>query len=372
MPGSLRDRIHAWRVRLIADPRFQRWATAFPFTRPIATRKARQLFDLCAGFVYSQVLSAVVRLKLLEALADGPKPLAALAASAGLDENRARRLLRAADGLDLISDRGGEIYALGDLGAAVLGNAGVAEMIRHHATLYADLRDPVGLLSGAVADTEMAKYWPYADGEGLDSMDAGQVADYSRLMAASQPMIAEDVLDAYDVSRHRQLMDVGGGAGGFAIAAAGRAPELQIRLVDLPQVAEIARANMEAAGLGPRAQAIGHDFHRDTLPEGADLVSLIRVCFDHADDTVVALLRAIRAVIAPGGTLILAEPMAGSPRPDPIGDAYFGFYLLAMGRGRCRRPEELIALIETAGFRGARRRATRRPMLAGLITATAD
>lgn len=359
-------------MRTIADPAFQRWAAVFPLTRFIARRKARALFDLCAGFVYSQVLSAVVRLHVLEHLADGPKSLAALSAATGLDVDAARRLFRAADALDLISDRGGEIYDLGDLGAAVLGNAGVAEMVTHHATLYADLRDPVALLKGDRGETELSKYWPYAVGEGLDGLDPAQVADYSRLMAASQPMIAEDVLDAYSVANHRLMMDVGGGAGGFAIAAASRAPDLKVRLVDLPQVAEIARANMSEAGLEGRGEAVGCDFHRDLLPEGADLVSLIRVCFDHGDETVLRLLNSVRRAVSPGGTVILAEPMAGSPKADPIGDGYFGFYLLAMGHGRCRRPEELISLLERAGFRRARRLPTRRPMLAGLIVATVE
>ena len=40
------------------------------------------------------------------------------------------------------------------------------------------------------------------------------------------------------------------------------------------------------------------------------------------------------AALPPGGTLLLAEPMAGTPGAEPVGDAYFGFYLLAMGSGR--------------------------------------
>ena len=53
-----KDRIHASLDGLLASPRFRRWAAAFPLTRPIARRRARELFDLCAGFVYSQVLLA--------------------------------------------------------------------------------------------------------------------------------------------------------------------------------------------------------------------------------------------------------------------------------------------------------------------------
>ena len=43
-----------WRDRLLGDARFQRAAAAFPLTRPLARRRARDLFDLMAGFVYSR------------------------------------------------------------------------------------------------------------------------------------------------------------------------------------------------------------------------------------------------------------------------------------------------------------------------------
>ena len=59
--GGWADRFYAWRNGLIRSPRFQRWAASFPLTRPVARRKANALFDLVAGFVYSQVLLACVR-----------------------------------------------------------------------------------------------------------------------------------------------------------------------------------------------------------------------------------------------------------------------------------------------------------------------
>ena len=42
--------------------------------------------------------------------------------------------------------------------------------------------------------------------------------------------------------------------------------------------------------------------------------------------------------------------MAGIRGAEPMGDAYFGFYLLAMGRGRPRTPDEIGALLREAGF----------------------
>ena len=48
--------------------------------------------------------------------------------------------------------------------------------------------------------------------------------------------------------------------------------------------------------------------------------------------------------------MLLAEPMAQNPNQSPLGDAYFHFYLLAMGEGRLRTTGELIAMLQEAGF----------------------
>lgn len=361
----------AQRDRLVASPRFRRWAAAFPFTRPIARRRTRALFDLCAGFVYSQVLQACVQLRLFDILGDGPQTADALAARLGLPLDRTRRLLLAAASLKLLTRRRGDRFGLGPLGAAMVGNAAVSAMVLHHRELYADLSDPVALLRAQPEATGLSRYWAYSGNDAAAGLGRGQVADYTALMAASQPLVADEVLAAYRVGRHRCLLDVGGGDGSFLQAAAARAPGLRLMLFDLPPVAEQGRARLAAAGLTGRFAVAGGDFLADPLPRGADIVSLVRVIHDHDNPAALAILRAVRRALPPGGTLLLAEPMAGTPGAEPIGDAYFGFYLMAMGRGRARTPAELTVLLAAAGFGSVRRAPTHTPLLVSVLIAKA-
>jgi demethylspheroidene O-methyltransferase len=353
------------RDRLLASPRFQRWAVAFPLTRPIADRRAKALFDLCAGFVYSQVLQACVQLRVFEMLRDGALGIDTLAQRLALPVADAVRLLDAAAALRLLERRGKEQFGLGALGAALLGNPGVTAMIEHHALVYSDLRDPVGLLRGLSPDTALGRLWPYAVGR--RDLGAGDVAAYSTLMASSQPLVAADVLAAYRLDRHRCLLDLGGGDGSFLISAAASAPQLRLMLFDLPAVAERAKVRLAEAGLS--ASVHGGDFRHDPLPAGADIVSLVRVIHDHDDDAALAILSAAWQALPPGGVLLLAEPMAGTRNAGGV-EAYFAFYLLAMGSGRPRRAEELSALLHTAGFTGVRLMPTRRPMLVRVLVAS--
>jgi demethylspheroidene O-methyltransferase len=113
------------------------------------------------------------------------------------------------------------------------------------------------------------------------------------------------------------------------------------------------------------------DFTRDSLPTGASLVTLVRILHDHDDTKVLHLLRAIRAILPAGGELLVAEPFAGTAGAQPVGAAYFGFYLHAMGSGRPRRAAEIAELLIQAGFSRVRHMHTSQPMLTGLLTASA-
>jgi demethylspheroidene O-methyltransferase len=180
-------------------------------------------------------------------------------------------------------------------------------------------------------------------------------------MAASQPMIAAEILSSYDVSRHYRLLDVGGGDGSFLRLAAAKAPNLRLQLFDLPDVVAQARI--------PQAKIYGGDFRQGRLPTGADIITLIRVLHDHDDATAQHILKSVYDALPPGGTLLIAEPMAETKGAEPVGAAYFGFYLFAMGSGRARSRAEIEAMLLQAGFRAAKHISTSQPMLASILIA---
>jgi len=354
------------RNRLLADPRVQRLMLRLPLLRGLVRHKAQAMFDRVAGFTYSQILAAAIELDLFERLRAGPVALDTLAGEWAMPPAGAERLLRALGALDLVEPADGGWRLAAD-GAALLGNPGITAMIAHHKLLYADLADPVALLRRGGGGGALQHFWHYA-------RDAGQgpeaaVSDYSRLMAASQPLVAELVIGAYRFARHRAMLDVGGGEGAFAAAVARAVPGLAIGLFDLPEVGRRAAGRLAAEGLADRVTIHGGSFLSDPLPGGHDLITLVRVLHDHDDAAALTLLRNIRAALPKGGRLLIAEPMANARGGRRMGDAYFGLYLWAMGSGRPRRPDEIGAMLRSAGFARWHRRDTALPLNAQLIVA---
>jgi demethylspheroidene O-methyltransferase len=366
--SALADRWRGMRDFLLSSGRFQRIAAAFPLTRPIARRHAADLFDLCAGFVYSQVLLACVGLRLFPQLREGPLPSSTLAARASVSTEAINTLLEAAASLRLLERRSGGRYGLGPLGAAVLGNPGIAAMVEHHALLYADLVDPIALLRGQGGERKLSRYWPYAGSAAPSGLTRETVSPYTALMSASQPMVAEMVLAAYPFARHRCLLDVGGGDGTFLVAVGQRVPRLELSLFDLPAVADIARDKFAAQSLGNRTTVTEGNFLTDQLPKGSDVVSLIRVLHDHDDDAVLRLLARVREALPSDGVLVIGERISSPSSGDSV-SAYFQVYLFVMGSGHPRSFAALRKLLNQSGFGEVRRLATRIPMIASVIVA---
>lgn len=340
-------------------PGVHKLAASLPIARGFVRRDGAAIFDVLQGFVASQVLSALVELGILRLLYDSPAGPDQLALATGVASDRMTILLDAGVALRLLKRQRGGRYALARRGAAILGVPGLEAMIVHNRAFYADMADPVTLLRGN-AETELARFWPYVYGGG----DRETVERYSDLMAQSQALVAEDTLRQVDFSRVVHLMDVGGGSGAFLSAAMAHHPGLQATLVDLPEVVATAQARFSRAGQDGRVTLHPQSFREGSLPHGADTVSLVRVLYDHADETVAALLRRVFDALPPGGRLIVSEPMSGAPATD----VYFAFYTMAMGTGRTRSAERIASLCRAAGFDDIRAPRPLRPYVTSVLT----
>lgn len=354
-------------MRRVASRSFQVWAAGVPGLRWIARSEGAALFDLTAGFVNSQVLVALVELRVLHLLQDGPSSVRHLAGLCAVPVERMQVILQAGAGLGLLKRQGDDRFGLSLRGASMLGVPGLEAMIRHHRALYADLADPVAFLRGG-QETQLARFWPYVFGA-AGAVDPAVVGTYSELMAESQILVAEDTLRLVDLSRVRRLLDVGGGTGAFLAAVGAAYPGLSLGLFDLPAVMEKAGERLARAGLTDRVTLHPGSFRDAPLPPGADVISLIRVLFDHDDSTVTHLLSKALVALPPGGRVIVSEPMSGGARPERSTDVYFAIYTMAMQTGRTRPAVEIAGLLRRAGFENITQAKGYRPFVTSVVWA---
>src|SRR5258708_35311783 len=104
------------------------------------------------------------------------------------------------------------------------------------------------------------------------------------------------VVSAFDLSRFRRLIDLGGGTGHLAEAGRERYPHLEANVFDLPGVAKMFPGT------------IAGDFFTDPLPQ-ADLYSLGRIVHDWSEEKIRGLLAKIYSTLPAGGGLLIAEKL---------------------------------------------------------------
>jgi SAM-dependent methyltransferase len=167
------------------------------------------------------------------------------------------------------------------------------------------------------------------------------------------------VLEAYDFSDVKTMMDVGGGNGSLALAILAKHPEMKGKVFDLPYIEPQALSGIRTAGVAGRCAFHAGDFFRE-VPEGADLHTLKFILHDWTDEESVRILRACRKSLAPGGRVLLVEMLVPEDiRPDFV--MLMDLNMLVMTGGRERTAKEFEALLTQAGFRLTRVVPTKSP-----------
>ena len=175
------------------------------------------------------------------------------------------------------------------------------------------------------------------------------------------------VLAAFDLSRFRRLVDLGGATGHLAIAACERYPGLRAVVFDLPQVSETARAHASRSAASPRIEVMAGDFFLDELPD-ADLFAMGRILHDWSEEKIRPLLAKIYRSLPPGGGVLIAEKLLHDDKAGPVSAQLQSLNMLMCTEGRERTLAEYRALLEEAGFKNVEGRITGGPLDAVLAT----
>lgn len=153
------------------------------------------------------------------------------------------------------------------------------------------------------------------------------------------------VVAAFDLSRFRRLVDLGGGTGHLPKAAAERYPSMNVAVFDLAPAIESAREFTA----GTRVELIAGDFFQDPLPP-ADLYALGRILHDWSEEKVRLLLERIHDALPSGGGLLIAEKLLRDDLTGPVPAHMQSLNMLICTEGRERSFNQYAELLRNAGF----------------------
>jgi len=160
------------------------------------------------------------------------------------------------------------------------------------------------------------------------------------------------VLEMYDFSSHRYLLDLCGGTGTFCEAVVRATPGLAAGFIDVPAVAEIGRKRLARSGLGGRIMAVAGDVFADGLPLGADVMTMCRSAHDWDDARVFGLFRRVFDALPVGGKFLVIERMIPEGFTQAAASLYLrAVYFLSKSRTACyRTAQQYHGALCRAGF----------------------
>ncbi len=311
------------------------------------------VFEMVQGSWLTQAMYVASKLGIFDALAGGPATAGDVARRAGSDPGATFRLMRALASNSLLKQERDGRFALTRLGEALRSDApgSLAPMLQFvgHPKHWEHWGQLLYSVQTGKTSAEMLRGMPIF--EYLET-DRDLAAVFNNAMTAVSAMAIETLLPAYDFSRFRTIVDVGGGHGALLAAVLQQATKASGVLFDLPSVVAGAGPVLDAAGVADRITVTGGSFF-DAVPEGGDAYLLKTIIHDWDEDSALVILRNIRKAIDPAGTVALIEMVLPDGTPHHPGMLLDLEMLVAAG-GQERTSSEYADLLAHAGFRQTR------------------
>lgn len=308
---------------------------------------SEKIESTASGYRDAMILVHAVKAGLFEALADGPRDAAAVAAARGLDPRATGVVLCALAAAGFLVKEG-DAFGLEPEAAALLladGADSQTSIIGHN----------LGLMRRWLQlDQVLRTGRPAPRGE----RSPDELRDFICGMENISRRSSREVADKIDLDGVRSLLDLGGGPATASLVFAARHPGLRCVVFDLPDAAAIGAEQVAAAGLGDRVTMHEGDFLVDALPAGApgesggfDVVYVSNIVHSLGPRPVAALLAKVHGVVAPGGRIMVKDFFLEDDLTTPAWAAQFSVNMLVgTDDGKSYARSEMRELLTGVGF----------------------
>jgi ubiquinone/menaquinone biosynthesis C-methylase UbiE len=305
------------------------------------------------GMTAGRIIGVAQRLGVFAALLRGPATAGEIAEQLGLRVEGTRLLCENLAGVEAL-EQDGETFALASRARKWLDPSSetyIGTWIEHTTTYwewYGDLERIVrdgGSFEIHREPAEDEEYWRvYITGQyEIARLSAAEVAKAIRLG-----------------ERPSELLDVAGGHGWFSAELCRRHEGLRATVLDLPGSARVGREIIAAAGMSERVRHREGDMFIADLGGPYDGALVFDIVHHLSGEQIVKLLRRVRGVLKPGGTVAVLDMFRSDARRQRASAAALGLLFHLTSGADLHSPAELAGYLREAGFSAPKRVAIRR------------
>lgn len=163
--------------------------------------------------------------------------------------------------------------------------------------------------------------------------------------------IGRMLLDLVDLTGRTQMLDIGGGPGTYSALFVQRYPQLRSRVLDLPDVVNVAREIVSSMGVNDRIDFIPGDYGQTAYPQNNDVVLISGVFHRENPQDCQNLIARARDALAPGGLLVLSDVFTDAGGIGPTFATLFGVnMMLTASHGGVHADQDVASWLANAGF----------------------
>jgi ubiquinone/menaquinone biosynthesis C-methylase UbiE len=154
----------------------------------------------------------------------------------------------------------------------------------------------------------------------------------------------------------KNILDIGGNTGKWAIASSNHAPDIHITIMDLPGQLNVAKDKIEQLGLSERVSFLPVNILDESLqfPKGFDAIWMSQFLDCFSEEEIVSILKRCYDALDENGQVIILEPFWDRQRYEIaafcLQQTSIYFTALANGNSQMYSAATFLKCIETAGF----------------------
>jgi hypothetical protein len=315
-----------------------------------ARSPAQTMRQMAGGFAMTQVLHAAAQSGIADELRDEARNVEHLAGALKLDPHALERFLRMMVVLELLVQQDTGVFSLSALGQLL--RADHPESMRDRILFIGAVNYPA---ASAVLHSVRTGQPAFDHVFGMPFFDylAGQPALgglFNGLMKQGVYDRISSILQVYDFSQARRIVDIGGGNGALLSSVLTQVPSSAGAIFDTASVIAEARTRLAETELARRVDLVEGDLFEGGYPQGADLYLLSNVIHDWNDAQAETILRHCVSAMPPCGSLMLIEELMPERVADSPATIANDYSMLILTGGRERSEAHYRALLDRSGM----------------------
>jgi SAM-dependent methyltransferase len=262
------------------------------------SRTQLEFLSIAEGFFESRILFSINKLGIFSLLGEEAKSLQEIAASIDARPDTLARLLNAGVALKLLQSAGDGNYQINPVWWPVLVDSESESYLGNWLNL-------LDYLSSSLTDLDKAAVKGGPTLNYLAAKDKKDIREFTLAMHNYAALRGKELVKFLDTSDCKTLLDLGTGPGTYAFHLGIANPDLELFLIDLPEVLEVAHDVEKRYPLKNKITYLPMDVTQEEIPGTYDMVMVSNTLHMLGEEESRKLLKRLFNVVKPGGSLVI-------------------------------------------------------------------